>query len=86
MDGVSYCPMSKLQALVATSTTEAEYIAGGMAVKEALWLPTLLGDILGRDPMIRLYCDNRSALKVMTQHTAGGKESDKAHRYTTPFH
>jgi hypothetical protein len=61
---------SKLQAIMATSTTEAEHIAGGMAVKEALWVRKLLGDITGRDPSMDLYCGNRSTMKIMTQHTA----------------
>jgi hypothetical protein len=65
------------QAIVATSTTEAEYIAGGMVVKEALWVRKLLGDITGRDPSMALYCDNRSAMKIITQHTAAEKGRTK---------
>jgi hypothetical protein len=62
---------------VATSTTEAEYIAGGMVVKEALWVRKLLGDMTRRDPSMNLYSDNRSAIKIMTQHTAGERDWTK---------
>ena len=35
---------NKLQPTVAVSTSEAEYMAAAQAVKEALWLRTLLKD------------------------------------------
>jgi hypothetical protein len=69
---------SKLQPIVAMSTTEAKYIAGGMAVKDALWMWKLLGAITGQEPSMALYYDKRSAMKIMTQH-GWGKGLDKAH-------
>jgi hypothetical protein len=71
MNGGAVLWGSKLQAVVATSTAEAEYIAGAYAAKEALWLRKVLGDIYGTVSMVDMYCDNQSALHLMTQHTAG---------------
>ena len=56
---------SKRQATVATSTTEAEYIAAAAAVKEALWLRHLLEDLDEASDTIHIYADNQSALKLL---------------------
>lgn len=37
--------MSKLQSIVALSTTEAEYVSASHACKEAVWLKGLLGEL-----------------------------------------
>ncbi|GJY43429.1 retrovirus-related pol polyprotein from transposon TNT 1-94, partial [Tanacetum coccineum] len=46
--------VSKLQSVVAMSTTEAEYVAVAQASKEAVWLKMLLKE-LGHDKRILLY-------------------------------
>jgi hypothetical protein len=71
LNGGAVLWVSKLQSVVATSTAEAEYIAGAYAAKEALWLRKILGDIYGEVYPVVMYCDNQSALHLMTQHTAG---------------
>jgi hypothetical protein len=38
--------MSKKQASISLSTTEAEYIVTGSCCTQLLWMKTLLGDIL----------------------------------------
>ena len=56
---------SRLQPTVAASTTEAEYMAAAYAIKEALWLRTLLTE-LGMDlSTISIYADNQSAIKLL---------------------
>jgi hypothetical protein len=56
---------SKLQPIIALSTTEAEYIAAVEAGKEILWLRNLLGELGYKftSPSI-LYIDNQSAISV----------------------
>eukprot|EP00253_Pinus_taeda_P006637 PITA_06637 len=56
--------MSKLQNIVAFSTTEAEYIAASHACKEAVWLKGLLGEFGRLQENIRLLCDSQSAIHL----------------------
>jgi Reverse transcriptase (RNA-dependent DNA polymerase) len=62
---------SKLQTIVAQSTTEAEFVAAATAVKEILWLHKLMHALNLPRSTINLLCDNMSALKLMK--TAGGR-------------
>jgi len=55
---------SRLQPTVAVSTTEAEYMAAAYAIKEALWLRTLLTEMGLEDP-ITICADNQSAIKLL---------------------
>ena len=58
---------SAKQTIVAWSTTEAEYIAAGEAVKEALFLRELFSEIMNKQPAtVTLFCDNHAALCLMT--------------------
>ena len=64
LNGGAICWCSRRQRSVTTSTTEAEYVAQGLATKEALWLRKLLRD-LGKDvPTIKIMADNQSAIKL----------------------
>ncbi|GKF95698.1 hypothetical protein Tco_0288433, partial [Tanacetum coccineum] len=54
--------VSKLQSVVAMSTTEAEYVAATQASKEAVWLKMLLEELGHKQEKITLFCDNQSAL------------------------
>jgi ribonuclease HI len=56
---------SKRQATVAASTTEAEYMAAAAAVKEALWLRTLLSELQLDIDNITIMADNQSAIKLL---------------------
>jgi hypothetical protein len=80
---------SKLQDTVSTSTMEAEYIAAGAAVREALWLRKLRLDlqaIMGKDstdhPM-HIATDSQSALAQLTNRlvNARSKHIDIVHHF-----
>jgi len=54
--------MSKRQAVVALSTTEAEYMVATHASKEAVWLQRLCSGIGFVQKGVRLECDSQSAI------------------------
>ncbi|KAH9733926.1 retrovirus-related pol polyprotein from transposon TNT 1-94-like protein [Citrus sinensis] len=53
---------SILQSTIVLSTTEAKYMAATEAVKEAIWLKGLLGDLGVIQENIAVFCDNQSAI------------------------
>ena len=53
---------SVLQATVALSTTEAEYMAIAEAVKEAIWLRALIGELSSEQESTVINCDSQSAI------------------------
>ncbi|KAK3007357.1 hypothetical protein RJ639_017832 [Escallonia herrerae] len=53
-----------LQTIVALSTTEAAYIAATEAVKEAIWLKGLVGDLGLKQESSIVYCDSQSAIHL----------------------
>ncbi|KAE8661751.1 hypothetical protein F3Y22_tig00113724pilonHSYRG00184 [Hibiscus syriacus] len=55
---------STLQSTVALSTTEAEYMAVTEAVKEAIWLQGLLGELGMEQKHIKVHCDSQSAIHL----------------------
>jgi len=60
---------AKWQEIIALSTTEAEYVAITHAVKEALWLRSLLSQLFDivLDSMT-LFSDNQSTIELMKDH------------------
>ncbi|GKA17440.1 gag-pol polyprotein [Tanacetum coccineum] len=54
--------VSKLQSVVAMSTTESEYVTAARASKKAVWLKMLLEELGHKQEKITLFCDNQSAL------------------------
>ena len=54
--------MSKKQAVVALSTTEAEYMAATHASKEVVWLHRLCSEIGFKHQVVRIDCDSQSAI------------------------
>lgn len=56
--------MSKLQKVVALSTTEAEYMAATQACKESIWIQRLLEELGHKQEKIVLFCDSQSALYI----------------------
>lgn len=56
--------VSKLQSIVATSTTEAEYVAATQASKEAMWLKMVMEELGHKQEKISLFCDSQSAVHL----------------------
>lgn len=56
---------SKQQSIIASSTTESEYIAANMLVKDLAWLTNLLGEIDLRITT-NLFVDNQAAIHLIT--------------------
>jgi hypothetical protein len=56
---------SKLQATVAASTCEAEFIAASTAAKEALWLKQLMAEFTGQVAPVTMHVDNQGALALL---------------------
>jgi hypothetical protein len=61
--------VSKLQTVVALSTTEAEYMAATQACKEAIWMKKLMEELGHKQEKILLYCDSQSALHIARNPT-----------------
>jgi hypothetical protein len=76
--------ISKLQPIVATSTSEAEYIASATASKEGLWVRKLLGDLQGQVKALHLKVDNQAAIVLISEHTAG--KSGRSKHIDLQFH
>ena len=56
---------SRKQPIIALSSTEAEYIAASDAVRELLWLRSLISEItIPISHPITLLCDNQSAIQI----------------------
>ncbi|TXG60928.1 hypothetical protein EZV62_012291 [Acer yangbiense] len=60
--GCCVCWKSQLQLVMALSATKAEYIAVTEAIKEAIWLQGLLGEINIFGGKVVIYTDSQSAL------------------------
>ncbi|KAH9794218.1 hypothetical protein KPL71_004820 [Citrus sinensis] len=67
--GLSVSCVSKLQTVVALSTTEAEYMAATQACKEAIWIQRLLEELGYKQEKISVYCDSQSALHIARNPT-----------------
>lgn len=65
-NGAAVAWISQRQATVAASTTEAEYVEGAAAAREAVWQRRLVGE-LGRvlGDAVPLQCDNLGAIAMM---------------------
>ena len=74
---------SKLQPTVAVSTAEAEYMAAAQAVKEALWLKTLLRDFGFSTGPMKINSDNQGAINLLKHpmSSAKSKHIDVIHHF-----
>ena len=67
LDGGAISWSAKQQAVVALSSTKAEYIGITHAAKEAMWLRSLLAELVHpdfADHAVRLYSDNKGAMDL----------------------
>jgi hypothetical protein len=62
---------SKLEQIVTTSTTEAEFVAAATGTKEGLWVRKLLQEIFIGFIPVNLYCDKEAAIALIKNTTAG---------------
>ena len=62
--GTTFSWVSKLQEIVALSTTEAEYVAVTEASKEMIWLRSFLEELGHKLGKRTLYCDSQSAIHL----------------------
>jgi hypothetical protein len=74
---------SKVQATVACSTTEAEYMAAAFATREALWLRKLGGDLDLGLGAVNIQCNNQGAIKLVKHPiaTQRSKHIDIQHHF-----
>ena len=62
--GTTVSWVSKLQCVVALSTTEAEYVTATKASKEMILLQRFLDELGKKQELSRLYSDNESAIHL----------------------
>ena len=83
MNGGAVSWRSKLQTIVALSSTEAEYVGATPAVQEILWLRDLLQELeVADDSPSVLNMDNRGAVYL----TRGGGDSNKTKHINIRYH
>ncbi|KAA0051089.1 Retrovirus-related Pol polyprotein from transposon TNT 1-94 [Cucumis melo var. makuwa] len=54
-----------LQLTVALSTNESEYISLSEAMKEAVWLKRIVGELLSQEFIPIIHCDSQSAIHLV---------------------
>ena len=67
--GTTVSWVSKIQSVVALSTTEAEYVAATEASKEIIWLQRFMGELGKKHDMDTLYSDSQSAIHLANNST-----------------
>ncbi|PHT55204.1 Retrovirus-related Pol polyprotein from transposon TNT 1-94 [Capsicum baccatum] len=70
-----------LQTTFALSTTEAEYMAIIEALKEAIWLKSLFGELSKDLQITMVFCDSQSVIFLRSDVSC----EDKAHRCLVSF-
>jgi hypothetical protein len=62
--GTTVSWISKLQKVVALSTTEVEYVAATEASKEMIWLQRFMEELGKKQENSRLCCDSQSSIHL----------------------
>jgi len=61
MGRLPICWLSKKQTIVATSTTEAEYVSTSECIKKVLWIRNIIKELFNKEKEITIYADNLSS-------------------------
>ena len=74
---------SRTSAMVCQSSTEAEFVAVAMAMKDVEWIFNMLLELKQRIVVACVYCDNEAAIKIFKSHvsTARTKHMDYRLQY-----
>jgi hypothetical protein len=67
--GTTISWISKLQKVVALSTTKAKYVAATEASKEMIWLQRFMEELGKKQENSRLYCDSESSIHLAKNST-----------------
>jgi hypothetical protein len=79
--GTTVSWISKLQKVVALSTTEAEYVAAIEASKEMIWLQRFMEELGKKQENSRLYCDSESVIHLAKNSAFHSKTKNIQLRY-----
>ena len=71
--GAAVSWVSKLQTVMALSTTEAKYMTTTQAYKEAIWIQRLLEKLGHKQQKILVFCDSQSVLHIARNLTFHSK-------------
>ena len=82
LNGGAVSWLSKLQETIATSTSESEYMACFMAVKEAVWLRQLLDEFGVPHKPVPIYSDSQAAMSI----AANPVESQRTKHFGVKYH
>ena len=69
------CWSSKKQNYISSSSTEAEYIAATSCFSQLLWMKQCLKDFGIEIKTLPLFCDNESAIKLLTIRCSMARQS-----------
>ena len=61
---------SKVSPMVCTSTTEAEFVAAALTMKDVLWIESMLEEIGYDLKLTCVYCDNQGAVKIFQSESS----------------
>jgi hypothetical protein len=64
---------SRLQRTVATSTTEAEYMAAASGAREILWMKILCADLGMPLSCVQMQCNNQACIKIIKNPISSAK-------------
>jgi hypothetical protein len=79
--GTTVSWISKLQKVVALSTTEAKYVAAIEASEEMIWLQRFMEELGKKQENSRLYCDSESTIHLANNSAFHSKTKHIQLRY-----
>ena len=64
---------SKQQPLITQSSTEAEFVALSLTIKEVKWILSILDEIMAPVSAAVIFCDNQGAIRIAYNKTSKGR-------------